>query len=367
MRGAFTLFVAAVALALAVQVAPSPWLEAWTRSVLPVWAALTSRLHTALPFPVTIAAAGVLVLALLAAVVAAPSGRRVRRAAVLLVAGTGVLAAGFVLSWGVTYGRSTLAELLDLPAAGADVPALELALDRLVGEVHRSAPDIPLALASSPAIRLSVAHAATCVADVDEHVTGRRIAVPSVVRELPPGALLRAGFGGVALPWLLEPHVDSALPGASRLAVASHELVHTAGWAREADTDALSVLAALACDDPSVRYAAALHGAQLVAAAIATVVGVDHPARERVSTRFAELPDVARADRRAMADAYARYVVPTAAHTVGRVYDVYLRTQGVEAGIADYGNAGGLVAAALAACEDDDATARPWCRRIETP
>jgi hypothetical protein len=361
MRFAFSFFVVAVVLGVAVQAAPTTFLESWTLTVLPLWAAQTSRLHAALPVSVTLALAAALLLALVVSVAVAPAGRRLRRAAVLVVGGVALLGAGFVLSFGVSYGRATLAEVLDLPPAGAELAALEAGLERLVAEIHRSAPDAPLAQAPAPALRRAIASASLCVAAVDAHVSGRPIDVPPTVRELPPGTLLRAGFAGIALPWLLEPHVDGGLPGASRVAVATHELTHTAGWAREADTDALSVLAALSCDDPVVRYAGALHGAQLMASAIATTVGPGHPARLRTSERFAALPEVAMADRRAMADAFARYHQPATARTVGRVYDAYLRSQGVEDGLADYGNAGGVLASALAACSGDPGAGHPWC------
>jgi hypothetical protein len=358
MRRALGLFLIALSFTVLVALAPTTLVEGWVRTVFPLWATVTAALFHLSPVSSTLLAATGVLIGLLTASLLAPAGRRLRRAGVLVVGTTSVLAASFVVTWGAAYHRATLAELLDLPPAGADLATLGSAFDRLMDEVHASAPVEPLHTRSAAELDAAVRRAARCVADVDEAVTGRRVAVPSGVRRLPAGTLMRAGYGGIALPWLLEPHVDDGLPGAAWLAVATHEIVHAAGWAREADTDALSVLAGLACDDASVRYATALHGAAVVGAVIASVTVPDHPARAAVSARFAALPEVARADRVALAESVERHRHPATAETVGRVYDAYLRSQGVEAGVADYALAGGILAAALMVCPAVD---YPWC------
>src|SRR5690606_28706821 len=81
------------------------------------------------------------------------------------------------------------------------------------------------------------------------------------VKTVPPGALLTVGFSGVVSPWLLEPHVDPAFPPAALTVVALHELAHTAGFAREAEAEAVALLAGLGCDDPAAAYAAAVRAA----------------------------------------------------------------------------------------------------------
>lgn len=358
MRFALFGFFGVVVLAVASSLAPTPVPEAWVRVVLPVWASFTARLFEVSPVSVTLVAAGAIVLALIVGIAWAPRGRRVRRSFVLLVGTTAVLGGSFVLTWGSAYHRLTLARALDLPPEGADLRMLEAAFDRLLQDVHDHAPERPLHTFDARERADAARNAARCVADADEVIVGRRIAVPGGVRELPAGALLRAGYGGIALPWLLEPHVDAGLPGAAWLAVAIHELTHTALWAREADTEALSLLAGLACDDRDVRYATALHGAAVVGAAIATITEPGHTARMRVSQGLADMPEVARADRRALATSVAHFHHSATADSIGRVYDAYLRSQGVEAGIADYALAGGILASALAACPT---VRRPWC------
>jgi hypothetical protein len=143
------------------------------------------------------------------------------------------------------------------------------------------------------------------------------------------------------------------------LSTGLHELAHAAGWAREAETDALAMLAGLACADPDVRFAAALHGLLLVRSELGRVAHADPAWREALAARWATLPPAAGAAWAASRAATERYRSATVERAAGAVYDTYLRSQGVEAGLADYGRAGVLLVNALRAC--DAGAAAPWC------
>ncbi|MEJ2665524.1 MAG: DUF3810 family protein [Deinococcales bacterium] len=169
-------------------------------------------------------------------------------------------------------------------------------------------------------------------------LTGTRVDVPTRVKWLPPGTLLRAGFAGVTSPWLLEPHVDAGLPPVARLATAAHELTHAAGFAREADTDAVAVLAGIRCDDPAVRYALALHALSSLAAGMAP---------DAAAALVKALPPRARGDLQALDSAVARYRLPWLQRATDAAYGTYLRSRGVSGGMADYGRAITLVVQAL--------------------
>jgi hypothetical protein len=341
-------------------VAPPAWIETvWLHGPWPRWAERTSRLHTAVALPMTVVVVlGGAALALAAALLRPP---RWRRAGVALLAWVALLALTFVPAWGASYRRAPLAHTLGLADDAATVPALLEAYERLAARVHAAAPERALAASADDAsFDVAVAAAARCVSEVDAVVSGRSVALPERVTPLPAGTLLRAGYGGISLPWLLEPHVDRGLPPAARLAVATHELAHAAGWAREADTDALALLAGIACDHAWVRYANALAGMQAVRASLLVLVAPNGVERARLDATLAALPAAARADRAALAEAVARWYRPAIAQRVTTVYDAYLRSQGVDAGVADYDASGALVAAALAACGDD--ATEPWCR-----
>ena len=340
--------------------APPTWLEhVWFASVWPLWPASTALLQTLVPWPITVPV--LLVLSLGLVVWAAWRPPRGRRVVFTILVWTALLAASFVPAWGAAYRRVPLATTLEFASADNQRDTLMVALEQLVERVGADAPARPLALeADRAALDGAVAAAARCVASADAFVSGREVALPASVRSLPAGTLLRTGYAGISLPWLLEPHVDAGLPTASWLAVATHELTHAAGWAREADTDALSVLAGLRCDHPWVRYASALHGVQLVSTSLRPLVSAGSPDQARMRSALAALPVVAHDDRAALRAAADRWYAPTVAHAVSRVYDGYLRSQGVSDGIADYAAAGALVGAALVAC--GTAGDAPWCR-----
>ena len=137
--------------------------------------------------------------------------------------------------------------------------------------------------------------------------------------------------------------------------------MHTAGWAGEAETDALSVLAGIACDDPDVRFASALHGLLLVRAELLRLPHAEPAWREALDVRWSTLPRVANEAWAASSAALARHRSAAIERTVGATYDAYLRASGIEGGIADYGRAGVLLLAALEGC--DQRPDAPWCAR----
>ncbi len=339
--------------------APPAWLErVWFASVWPLWPASTALLQALVPWPITVPV--LLLLSLGLVVWAAWRPPRGRRVVLTILVWTTLLAATFVPTWGAAYRRVPLATTLELATTGAQRDTLLVALEQLVERVGSDAPTRPLALEiDRAALDDAVAAAARCVASADAFVSGREVALPTSVRRLREGTLLRTGYAGISLPWLLEPHVDAGLPTAAWLTVATHELTHAAGWAREADTDALSVLAGLRCGHPWVRYASALHGVQVVSTSLRPLVSDGSAEEARMRSALAALPAVAHDDRAALRAAVDRWYAPTVAHAVSRVYDGYLRSQGVSDGIADYAAAGALVGAALAAC--GSAVDAPWC------
>jgi hypothetical protein len=118
------------------------------------------------------------------------------------------------------------------------------------------------------------------------------------------------------------------------------------------------VLAGLACDDPDVRFATALHGALLARGEILRLP-VDPDGRAELDRRWATLPPAATAAWAASSAALARHRSPAVERAVGAAYDAYLRASGLEGGLADYGRAGVVLVAALERCGSvPDA---PWC------
>ncbi len=174
----------------------------------------------------------------------------------------------------------------------------------------------------------TVAAASRCVAAEAAALRGSAApALPERIKHLPAGLLLRFGFAGVVSPWLLEPHVDAGLPPAAELAVALHEFAHAAGFAPEAEAEAVGLLAGLGCDDERVAYAAALRLAGGLAAAL--------PPEQRAA--FVDAwPERAVNDQRAAALATARFRSRALAPGFEAAYDLYLRSQGEALGLLEY-------------------------------
>jgi hypothetical protein len=310
---------------------PTPWVErAFARGLFPLASRVLAPVVGAVPFSLTLALAGAL-LATVALSLATASARRFLTRQLLPWTGA-VLLAGFMLVWGLAYRRDTLAQLLALPTSPPTAAEVNLARDRLLA-VNRAT------VTSAEPGPAAVAAAGRCVEREVARLTGAHVRVPGRVKLLPAGTLLRLGFAGVTSPWLLEPHVDAGLPPVTRLATAAHELTHTAGFAREADTDALAVLSGLECRDPAVRYAVSLH-------ALALLLASEPPARR--DPLLAALPARSLAALQAASRASARYRVPWLQRAATTAYGTYLRSRGEAGGMASYGRAISLVVHALA-------------------
>lgn len=347
-----------VLVALAIQFVPWParWADAvYLRGTLPLWSAVTAPLNGASARSLS----ALLLLALVAgALLTMLAGRSARRAAWRALGGVvALLALAFPFAFGLGYHTSSLQSRLDTGAAGrhevsaADREAARELVLALLQEAARepeegsgemdqdlSEPEQPTSLRVQPAT--PSAAAARCVADYLPNVLpGPHARLSQRVKAVPQGWLLSLGFSGVVSPWLLEPHVDPALPRPSAMAVALHELAHTAGFAREDEAEAVALLAGLACEERTVRYAAALKAATWFLNGL--------PADERDA--FLERWPAVAVEDVTTASAIARhYRSAAAAEIASRVYGTYLSSQGGE-GMSDYSRAIDLVVLALTA------------------
>lgn len=336
-RGWWLLPVALLLIALALQFAP--WPHAWAdrvylQAILPLWSALTAPLVGALPGSLT---ALLLLAALVALVLGLLAGPRARRAtAAGLLYGVALLAVTFPLTFGLGYHTTPLeAQFEDAVPDPAETSADPREQTRRLVQATLT---LASATAEAPPSTDPVAAASECLESYLASSFERpAVSIPKRVKALPRGALLRLGFAGVTAPWLLEPHLDPALLAPDALAVALHELAHTAGFAREAETEAVALLAGLDCADQRVRYAAALKAATSLAYELPDGARLDY---------LESWPAAARADLEAANAVTAAYRSKTAARLAERVYDSYLSSQG-SGGMSDYGRATDLLVMGL--------------------
>ena len=322
---------------------PSGWADAIYLGVtLPAWSRVTSPLVTLVPGSLS---AALLLLLAVVVIVAVLSGRGPRRRAGRLVLWLLALAvATFPFTFGLGYHTTPLEERLGLTnatgGAGASLAPPSTAMLTNVAEAVLAVLDESAALASVASVDDGQPHStAAAVACVEEYVATfteePRATVAGRVKSLPAGWMLRFDFAGVVNPWLLEPHVDAGLTTASGLAVALHELAHTVGFVREAEAEAVALMAGMTCQDASVRYAASLRAATTYSALL------DLGAREEYVERW---PSVAKADTAAAAAVRERFRSAGASDLAAGVYDAYLSSQGTVDGLDDYGRAATIVA-----------------------
>jgi hypothetical protein len=248
----------------------------------------------------------------------------------ILLAGS--LYAVFTFNWGVNYQRESIETQLDLPTdtfAETELQTLVTTLSEIIQNNVDAERDVARAQTS---LR-------TSLIETVETITGVTPTLPTWVKVLPPGTLIRAGnASGMISPFTLEPHIDGALSEVYSLPVGTHELAHIAGYAREADTDFVAALAGLNTNDTYARYATAL---KLWNDAVAQL-----PALERAEA-VAALPQRARDDLAATYEPFLRYQLPAWIQNVqSSLYNRYLTSQGVEAGIQDYSRTTTLLLAA---------------------
>lgn len=310
---------------------PLAWIEyTYSRSIFPVIAGLMIPVTKLFPFSLAAALlVGLPMIWLASCCLAARHVRSVwhgvRRCLYLSLWFITIIATGFVVTWGANYQRQPIETLLNLQLSlvpEQDVLELLDYLQTVIVTYSDAEADVPAALLA----------AREAIQNVTQELTGVRPTLPADVKRLPAGTLIRLGSAyGVISPWTLEAHVEGALPDIAVVGVGTHELVHLSGLAGEADTDLLAAIAGLQAAHPYTRYATALRFWEMTTRRF--------PASRRAALRQS-LPERAQTDLVRMAAPFQTYRPPPLLEQTQRLtYDVYLRSQGVEAGIADYGRA----------------------------
>ena len=327
---------AAVVAVWTVRPPPAAWLDRVYGGVIyPAIAGVLVPLTGAFELPVAaLVIAGLLLWLVLSPVFSKRTGRSaVWRGLWRTLVGAATLAALFVVLWGANYGRTPLETRLALSAGVTPEPLETAALAEALADILRDNADAPEVWDAD------LTAARTALQRVTERLEGRPATLPRHVKRTPPGFLIATGGAtGLTVPWTLEAYVDRALPYPAALATALHEYAHVAGYAGEAEADFVAALAGLSAENPSLRYAVAL---PLFLRAAGTLPP------ERYRTLFGSLPAQTQADVGDLGDAYHRFRAPQLVAQVQTLaYDGYLRSQRVDAGIADYDRVTVLLVAA---------------------
>lgn len=167
---------------------------------------------------------------------------------------------------------------------------------------------------------------------------GIPIYIPSRVRRTPPGLFLFNSTSGMCFPFTLEPHVDGALPPHAFVSTSAHELAHIAGICGEAEASFVGYVSALNTDDPFAKYSSALDIYERLASFL--------PGEERKKA-IEQLPPEAQQDLKEEREIINKYRIKWFSDISWKVYDKYLKTQGVKEGVRDYGRATNLLLAGI--------------------
>ena len=221
----------------------------------------------------------------------------------------------FPFTFGLGYRTTQLEARLHVASAAPDVAGLAAH----TGDALLRLPSEPLATFGEQAER-----AATCV---HEFLTTAAL-FPTwkapTPRQLPNGWLLTFGVSGFINPFTHEVHVDPALPGWYTEHVLRHEFAHTAGFSREAEAEAVALLAGLGCRDAGARYTGYT----------ALAVWLHHAGAVASGT----LPSGVQLDIAALSGALEQHTNTALEQATSAVYSQYLQTQGTE-GTSDYARA----------------------------
>ncbi len=238
----------------------------------------------------------------------------------------------FVGIWGLNYARPSLEVRLGLPEAPAPSDDVRALLQQAVSETNRLYPSARVGTASYDVAAPDIARALHAV----EASHGRsRPTVPGhPKRSLLAPYFRMAGVDGLTAPALLETLLNPDLTEAERPFVLAHEWAHLAGYAPEADANFVAWLVTTADDAaPPSHYSGWLF---LVMETAAQVQG--EPRRAALG----RLTPGPRRDLEAIA-ARARLRVDVVQRVGWRLYDGYLKSQGVREGIVSYSRVVDLV------------------------
>ncbi len=158
------------------------------------------------------------------------------------------------------------------------------------------------------------------------------------IRHLPAGSLLRLRTSGIYIPHAIEGHIDTGLYYKQHPFTMAHEMAHGYGFTDESVCNFIGFLTCIQSSDPLIRYSAELAYWRYLARAYRAY----H--RAEWADIYNNLSPNLKDDLKAISSHVNRYkdLMPQARD---KIYDQYLKSHGVSAGIASYDQIVNLVAA----------------------
>ena len=259
-------------------------------------------------------------------------GRRaVRMALTVLCAGLSIYA-GFCLLWGVFYGADSFQDKSGLTARGGTVAELTALTECFAREVSAAGDQVQRDENGCFAVPRSEIFAEAMSAYDGVVQKFDCLKKPAVMPKafVSSRGMSYLDFSGFYFPFTGEANLNDESPAAYLPANICHEMAHQQGIATEQECNFVAIMAATSADSAAYRYAGYLMGYVHLANAL---YRVDQAAWQTIRD---SLPDTVRADLRQNSAYWARFdgLVNTAAT---KVYDGFLKSNGLTDGVQNYG------------------------------
>lgn len=257
--------------------------------------------------------------------------RAMRMALMVLCAGLSVYA-GFCLLWGVFYGADSFQDKSGLTARGGTVEELTALTERFAREVSAAGDQVQRDENGCFAVPRSEIFAEAMSAYDGVVQKFDCLKKPAVMPKafVSSRGMSYLDFSGFYFPFTGEANLNDESPAAYLPANICHEMAHQQGIATEQECNFVAIMAATSADSAAYRYAGYLMGYVHLANAL---YRVDQAAWQTIRD---SLPDTVRADLRQNSAYWARFdgLVNTAAT---KVYDGFLKSNGLADGVQNYG------------------------------
>lgn len=257
--------------------------------------------------------------------------RAVRMALTVLCAGLSIYA-GFCLLWGVFYGADSFQDKSGLTARGGTVEELTALTERFAREVSAAGDQVQRDENSCFAVPRSEIFAEAMSAYDGVVQKFDCLKKPAVMPKafVSSRGMSYLDFSGFYFPFTGEANLNDESPAAYLPANICHEMAHQQGIATEQECNFVAIMAATSADSAAYRYAGYLMGYVHLSNAL---YRVDQAAWQTIRD---SLPDAVRADLRQNSAYWAQFdgLVNTAAT---KVYDGFLKSNGLTDGVQNYG------------------------------
>ena len=259
-------------------------------------------------------------------------GRRLCRVGLTALCAALSVYAGFCLLWGVFYGADSFQDKSGLTARGGTVEELAALTERFAEKVSALSGQVQRDENGCFAVPRSAifADAMTAYDGVVEEFDCLKKPNAAPKAFVSSRGMSYLDFSGFYFPFTGEANLNDESPACYLPANICHELAHQQGIATEQECNFVGILAAITAESPAYQYSGYLMGYVHLANALYRA------APETWQTLRDSLPDTVRADLRQNSAYWAQFdgLVNT---TATKVYDGFLKSNGLTDGVQNYG------------------------------